>query len=44
MTIPRDHFAGFTSVTDTLGGVEFDNPVAFESNQLTGHTFPQGRP
>jgi LCP family protein required for cell wall assembly len=36
-------FAGFEAITDALGGVEIDNPVAFASSKLTGHTFAAGK-
>ena len=35
-------FAGFAALTDVLGGVDIDNPVAFEAYHLEGHIFPQG--
>jgi len=35
-------FGAFKAVTDALGGVEIDNPVAFTSYQPPGHIFPQG--
>ncbi|MGY4859459.1 LCP family protein [Cryobacterium sp. AP23] len=35
-------FAGFKAVTDALGGVDIDNPIAFDSYHLKGQTFPQG--
>ncbi|ANP71467.1 LCP family protein [Cryobacterium arcticum] len=35
-------FAGFKAVTDALGGVDIDNPIAFDSYHLAGHVFPQG--
>jgi LCP family protein required for cell wall assembly len=35
-------FAGFKAVTDALGGVDIDNPIAFDSYHLKGHSFPQG--
>ncbi|WP_166787878.1 LCP family protein [Cryobacterium adonitolivorans] len=35
-------FAGFAALTDVLGGVDIDNPIAFEAYHLEGHTFPQG--
>lgn len=35
-------FTGFEAVTDALGGVDVDNPIAFESYHLSGRTFPQG--
>jgi LCP family protein required for cell wall assembly len=35
-------FAGFRAVTDALGGVNIDNPVAFDSYYLPGRTFPAG--
>ena len=35
-------FAGFAALTDVLGGVDIDNPVAFEAYHLEGRTFPQG--
>lgn len=35
-------FTGFVGVTDALGGVSIDNPVAFESSHLSGHVYPKG--
>jgi LCP family protein required for cell wall assembly len=35
-------FAGFKAVTDALGGVDIDNPIAFNSYHLKGQSFPQG--
>jgi LCP family protein required for cell wall assembly len=35
-------FAGFRAVTDALGGVDIDNPIAFDSYHMDGHSFPQG--
>lgn len=35
-------FAGFQAVTDALGGVDVNNPVAFDSFYLAGHYFPSG--
>jgi LCP family protein required for cell wall assembly len=35
-------FAGFRAVTDALGGVNIDNPVAFDSYYLEGRYFPEG--
>ncbi|WP_181397199.1 LCP family protein [Cryobacterium arcticum] len=35
-------FSGFKALTDALGGVDIDNPVAFDSYHLKGHTFAQG--
>jgi LCP family protein required for cell wall assembly len=35
-------FAGFRGVTDALGGVDIDNPIAFDSYHMKGHSFPQG--
>jgi LCP family protein required for cell wall assembly len=35
-------FAGFRAVTDALGGVDINNPIAFDSYHLKGHTFPHG--
>lgn len=35
-------FAGFQAVTDALGGVSIDNPVAFDSYYLPGHNFAAG--
>ena len=35
-------FAGFAAMTDALGGVDIDNPIAFESYHLAGYAFPQG--
>ena len=35
-------FSGFKALTDALGGVNIDNPVAFDSYHLKGHTFAQG--
>ncbi|WP_166805636.1 LCP family protein [Cryobacterium ruanii] len=36
-------FEGFQAITDALGGVEIDNPVAFASSKLKGHTFAVGK-
>jgi LCP family protein required for cell wall assembly len=36
-------FEGFQAITDALGGVEIDNPVAFASSKLKGHTFDVGK-
>ncbi|MDJ0347965.1 LCP family protein [Cryobacterium sp. PH29-G1] len=36
-------FEGFQAITDALGGVEIDNPVAFNSSKLKGHTFTVGK-
>jgi LCP family protein required for cell wall assembly len=35
-------FSGFKAVTDALGGVSIDNPVAFDSYYLPGRYFPKG--
>ncbi|MET0933519.1 MAG: LCP family protein, partial [Mycetocola sp.] len=35
-------FAGFKGLTNALGGVEVDNPVAFEATHMKGKTFAQG--
>jgi LCP family protein required for cell wall assembly len=35
-------FAGFKAVTDALGGVDVNNPVAFDSYYLQGRYFPAG--
>jgi LCP family protein required for cell wall assembly len=35
-------FSGFKAVTDALGGVDIDNPIAFDSYHMKGHLFPQG--
>jgi LCP family protein required for cell wall assembly len=35
-------FTGFKAVTDALGGVDIDNPIAFSSYHLKGHSFQQG--
>ncbi|WEO78000.1 LCP family protein [Cryobacterium sp. SO2] len=35
-------FAGFKAVTDALGGVTIDNPIAFDSYHLKGRVFPAG--
>jgi LCP family protein required for cell wall assembly len=35
-------FAGFKAVTDALGGVNVDNPIAFDSYYLQGRYFPAG--
>jgi LCP family protein required for cell wall assembly len=35
-------FVGFKAVTDALGGVDIDNPIAFTSYHLAGQSFPQG--
>lgn len=35
-------FEGFKGVTDALGGVDIDNPIAFDSYHLKGHYFPEG--
>jgi LCP family protein required for cell wall assembly len=35
-------FAGFRAVTDALGGVDIDNPIAFDSYHLKGHSFAHG--
>jgi LCP family protein required for cell wall assembly len=35
-------FAGFKGVTNALGGVDIDNPIAFDSSHLKGHYFPEG--
>ncbi|MBG6213257.1 MAG: LCP family protein [Cryobacterium sp.] len=36
-------FEGFQAITDALGGVEIDNPVAFASSKITGHSFAVGK-
>ncbi len=36
-------FEGFQAITDAVGGVEIDNPVAFASSKLPGHTFGVGK-
>ena len=36
------NFAGFEGVTDALGGVTVDNPIAFDSHYLSGHRFDAG--
>ena len=43
-----DHVAaidmeGFKGLTDALGGVEVDVPVAFDASQLKGHHFAEGK-
>jgi LCP family protein required for cell wall assembly len=35
-------FEGFKGITDALGGVEIDNPVAFNSSSIKGKTFALG--
>jgi LCP family protein required for cell wall assembly len=35
-------FEGFRGLTDALGGVKIDNPLAFDPLHLRGHTFPKG--
>ncbi|MCP2032160.1 LCP family protein required for cell wall assembly [Okibacterium sp. HSC-33S16] len=35
-------FEGFKGVTDALGGVDVDNPVAFDSSHMPGKTFETG--
>ena len=35
-------FGGFQGLTDALGGVDIDNPIAFDSFYLTGHAYPRG--
>jgi LCP family protein required for cell wall assembly len=35
-------FTGFKAVTDALGGVDINNPIAFDSYHMKGHSFPQG--
>ena len=35
-------FEGFKGVTDALGGVDIDNPIAFDSYHLKRHYFPEG--
>nr|WP_297366257.1 LCP family protein [Cryobacterium sp.] len=35
-------FAGFKAVTDALGGVDVNNPIAFDSYYLQGRYFPAG--
>lgn len=36
-------FEGFQAITDAVGGVEIDNPVAFATSKLKGHTFRSGK-
>jgi LCP family protein required for cell wall assembly len=35
-------FEGFKGITDALGGVEIDNPVAFDSSHMPGKNFALG--
>ncbi|NKX55369.1 LCP family protein [Arthrobacter sp. E918] len=35
-------FAGFQALTDSLGGVQINNPAAFQSSGSLGEFFPQG--
>lgn len=35
-------FEGFKGLTDALGGVTINNPIAFKSSQIKGHTFVEG--
>lgn len=35
-------FEGFEGLTDSLGGVTIDNPIAFESYNIAGKYFPAG--
>ena len=35
-------FTGFKGITDALGGVDIDNPVAFDSSSLPGRYFAEG--
>jgi LCP family protein required for cell wall assembly len=35
-------FEGFEGITDSLGGVEVDNPIAFDSTNMPGKTFALG--
>lgn len=35
-------FAGFKGITDALGGVEVDNPIAFPSYHMRGKVFEEG--
>lgn len=35
-------FEGFKGITDALGGVEIDNPIAFDSYHMRGRVFAQG--
>ncbi|GAB3532037.1 LCP family protein [Arthrobacter tecti] len=44
---PIDHvmivdFEGFKGLTDALGGVTVDNPIAFQSDGVNGESFEQG--
>ncbi|PYI37598.1 transcriptional regulator [Arthrobacter psychrolactophilus] len=35
-------FEGFKAITDSVGGVEIDNPIAFKSSHEAGHMFIRG--
>ena len=35
-------FEGFKGITNSLGGIVFDNPIGFNSSHLPGHFFAQG--
>jgi len=35
-------FEGFKGVTDALGGADIDNPIAYDTNHLKRHYFPEG--
>lgn len=35
-------FEGFKGLTDALGGVDVNNPIAFESSHIPGHVFDEG--
>jgi LCP family protein required for cell wall assembly len=35
-------FQGFEGITDALGGVTIDNPIAFNSSHMKGHRFEAG--
>lgn len=35
-------FRGFVGITDALGGVTVDNPIAFTGTELQGHRFEKG--
>lgn len=35
-------FEGFKAITDTVGGVEVDNPIAFKSSHIGGYMFERG--
>jgi LCP family protein required for cell wall assembly len=35
-------FEGFAGITDALGGVEVENPIAFKSSHKAGFVFPKG--